>query len=95
MTDNAKGYRMERVYCVIQHQDSEPEFDNRTVYVCKTRELAEYAAAKLNKQYAKGVTLDEDSLVSDIANMDEDKHYYDVESYAIEQTKEDIDEYEM
>lgn len=86
---------MKRVYLVIQHQTSSPEFDNRTVYVCNTKELAEYAAAKLNRKYAENVELDEDKLFVDIKDYDKESHYYEVESYAIEETKEDIDNYDL
>ena len=85
--------KIENVYLVVQHQTSDPEFDNRTVYVCKTHALAEYAAAKLNKEYAENVNLDEDNQFVDIIDDDLDCHYYTVEGYAVEQDKKDIDEY--
>ena len=87
--------RIESVYLVVQHQTSDPEFDNRTVYVCKTRTLADYAAAKLNVQYADNVNLDEDNQFVDIIDDNLDCHYYTVEGYAVEQDKHDIDEYDM
>lgn len=85
--------RNEYVYLVVQHQSTSPEYDNRTVYVCNTRELAEYAAAKLNKEYAENVELDEDNLFIDIKDDMLEWHYYTVDSCAVEKTKEDIDEY--
>ena len=85
----------DRVYLVIQHQSSDPEFDNRTVYVCKTKQLAEYAAAKLNRKYSYNATLDEDNNFVEVPDGAEDWHYYTVESYAVEETKADIDEYDM
>jgi len=83
------------VYLVEQHQSDSPEFDNRTVYCCATRELAEYAAAKLNKQYSHNAILDEDNLFIDLPEGAEEWHYYTVESCAVEQTQHDIDEYDM
>lgn len=80
-----------RVWLVVQHQSSSPEYDNRTVYVCNSMALAEYAAAKLNAQYAENVELDENNLFIDIKDDMLDSHYYTVESYAVEETKKDID----
>ena len=85
--------RMKRVYLVIQHQTSDVEYDNRTVYVCETYAIAEYAAIKLNKRYAENVILDEDNLFVDIKDETKDSHYYTIESYAVEQSEQDIDEY--
>lgn len=90
MTNN-----IERVYLVIQHQSSEPEFDGRTVYVCKTEELAKYAAIKLNKKYAENIELSDEGEAMDVIDENQDSHYYTYESYAVEQTQSDIDEYDM
>lgn len=83
---------MRNVYLVIQHQFG--EYDNHVVYTCATREVAEYAAGKLNKEYAsKGVELDEDNQfvsVSDDDMMSDLYHYYTVEAYAIEESIEDL-----
>lgn len=87
--------RIKNVYLVVQHQTSDAEYDNRTVYVCETHALAEYAAAKLNKKYAENVELDEDNQFIDIKDEMLDSHYYTVEGCAVEQTKQDIDEYDM
>lgn len=84
-----------RVWLVIQHQSSEPEYDGRTVYVCKTEELAKYATIKLNKQYADNIELDDEGLAMDVIDEDKDSHYYTHESYAIEETQEDIDRYDL
>lgn len=84
-----------RVWLVIQHQSSDPEYDNRTVYVCKTEELAKYATIKLNKRYAENAKLDDEGLFEDIIDEDDDSHYYTYESYAIEETQKDIDEYDL
>lgn len=84
-----------RVWLVIQHQSSDPEYDNRTVYVCKTEELAKYATIKLNKRYAENARLDDEGLFEDIIDEDDDSHYYTYESYAIEETQADIDEYDL
>ena len=84
-----------RVWLVIQHQSSDPEYDNRTVYVCKTEELAKYAAIKLNKKYAYNIELSDEGEAMDIIDEDDDSHYYTYESYAIEETQKDIDEYDL
>lgn len=84
-----------RVWLVIQHQSSDPEFDGRTVYVCKTEELAKYATIKLNKQYADNIELDDEGLAMDVIDENQDSHYYTYESYAIEETQADIDEYDL
>lgn len=84
-----------RVWLVIQHQSADPEYDNRTVYVCKTEELAKYAAIKLNKRYAENAKLDDEGLFEDVIDEDDDSHYYTYESYAIEETQKDIDEYDL
>lgn len=85
--------RNKYVYLVMQHQSDDPEFYNYAVYVCESRELAEYAAAKLNKKYSYNAVLDENNQFVNIANTNIDWHYYEVESYVVEQTKKDIDEY--
>lgn len=82
-----------RVWLVIQHQSSEPEYDGRTVYVCKTEELAKYATIELNKEYADNIELDDEGLAMDVIDENQDSHYYTYESYAIEETQKDIDEY--
>ena len=84
-----------RVWLVIQHQSACPEYDNRTVYVCKTEELAKYATIKLNKRYADNIELDEEGLAIDVIDENQDSHYYTYESYAIEETQKDIDEYDL
>lgn len=84
-----------RVWLVIQHQSSDPEFDGRTVYVCKTEELAKYATIKLNKRYADNIELDDEGLAMDVIDEHLDSHYYTYESYAIEETQKDIDEYDL
>lgn len=84
-----------RVWLVIQHQSSEPEYDNRTVYVCKTEELAKYATIKLNKQYAENIELSDEGEAMDVIDENQDSHYYTYESYAIEETQKDIDEYDF
>lgn len=84
---------MSNVYLVIQHQSADPEYDKSVVYTCATRKLAEYAAAKLNKEYQENVILDDDNQFVEVVDYDYDYHYYEVESYAIEKTKKDIDEY--
>lgn len=84
-----------RVWLVIQHQSSDPEFDGRTVYVCKTQELAKYATIKLNKRYADNIELDDEGLAMDIIDENQDSHYYTYESYAIEETQQDIDKYDL
>lgn len=84
-----------RIWLVVQHQSDSDEFDNRTVYTCASQEIAEYAAAKLNKQYACNVELDDDNLFVDIKDTELDWHYYEVESSAIEETRQDIDEYDL
>ena len=86
---------LQRVWLVIQHQSSDPEFDGRTVYVCKTPELAKYATIKLNKRYAENVELDDEGLAMDVIDENDDSHYYTYESYAIEETQADIDEYDL
>lgn len=84
-----------RVWLVVQHQSSDPEFDGRTVYVCKTQELAKYATIKLNKRYADNIELDDEGLAMDIIDENQDSHYYTYESYAIEETQQDIDKYDL
>lgn len=84
-----------RVWLVIQHQSSDPEFDGRTVYVCKTEELAKYATIKLNKRYAENIELDDEGEAMDVIDENQDSHYYTYESYAIEETQKDIDEYDL
>lgn len=84
-----------RVWLVIQHQSSDPEFDGRTVYVCKTEELAKYATIKLNKRYAENIELSDEGEAMDVIDENQDSHYYTYESYAIEETQDDIDEYDL
>ena len=83
---------MSNVYLVIQHQFG--ECDKDVVYTCATREVAEYAAGKLNEKYAsEGVILDEDNLFVDISDddmMNDSYHYYTVESSAIEESIEEL-----
>lgn len=87
--------KLERVWLVIQHQSSDEEFDGRVVYVCKTEEVAKYATIKLNKKYAENVELTDEGEALDVIDEYEDSHYYTYEASAVEQTKEDIDEYNM
>lgn len=84
-----------RVWLVIQHQSSDPEFDGRTIHVCKTEELAKYATIKLNKKYAKNIELSDEGEAMDVIDENQDSHYYTYESYAIEETQDDIDEYDL
>lgn len=79
-----------RVYLVIQHQSDSPEYDKNVVYTCATREVAEYAASQLNKEYHENVILDEDNQFVEVINYDYDYHYYEVESYAIENSIEEL-----
>lgn len=83
------------VWLVIQHQSSDPEFDGRTVHVCKTEELAKYATIKLNKKYAENIELSDEGEAMDVIDENQDSHYYTYESYAIEETPDDIDEYDL
>jgi hypothetical protein len=84
---------MNKVYLVIQHQALN-EYDKNVAYVCASREVAEYAAGQLNKEYASsGVKLDKDNLfveVSDDDIMSDVYHYYTVESHAIENSIEEL-----
>ena len=84
------------IYLVIQHQ-ALSEYDNHVVFACASREVAEYAAGKLNKEYASsGVKLDKNNLfvsVSDKDLMGDTYHYYDVICRDIKQTKEDLNKY--
>lgn len=84
-----------RVWLVIQHQSSDPEFDGRTIHVCKTEELAKYATIKLNKKYAENIELSDEGEAMDVIDENQDSHYYTYESYAVEETQDDIDEYDL
>lgn len=81
------------VYLVIQHQTACPEFDNSTVYVCATREIAEYTARRLNRIYAENVKLDKNDLFYDVIDFELDYHYYDVEAIELEETTKKIDKH--
>ena len=84
---------MSNVYLVIQHQ-ALSEYDKKVVYVCASEEVAEYAAGQLNKEYASsGVMLDENNLFVDVSDEDimgDTYHYYTVESYAVENSIEEL-----
>lgn len=84
---------MSNVYLVIQHQ-ALSEYDKEVVYVCASEEVAEYAASQLNKEYASsGVELDENNLFVDVSDediMNDTYHYYTVESYAVENSIEEL-----
>lgn len=95
LEQEVKNKVLPRVWLVVQHQSSDPEFDGRTVYVCKTQELAKYATIKLNKRYADNIELDDEGLAMDIIDENQDSHYYTYESYAIEETQQDIDKYDL
>lgn len=82
---------MVNVYLVIQHQSGDPDYDKSVVYTCATEEVAEYAAKKLNKEYAENVELDEYGLFVDVKDWNLDYHYYDVEYFTIKQTTNDIE----
>lgn len=79
-----------RVYLVIQHQSSCPDFDKDVVYTCATREVAEYAAGQLNEEYHENVVLDDDNQFVKVVDYDYDYHYYEVKSYAIENSIEEL-----
>lgn len=78
------------VYLVIQHQSASPDFDKNVVYTCATREVAKYAAAKLNEEYHENVVLDDNYQFVEVADYNLDYHYYKVESYAIENSIEEL-----
>ena len=82
-----------KAYQVVQHQYSEPEFDNQTIYIFDNVEAAEECARRLNLEYADGVILDEEGLFVEVSR-DDCCHYYTVESMIMESTIEDADVYD-
>lgn len=82
-----------KVYQVVQHQYSEPEYDNQTIYIFDNVEAAEECARRLNLEYADGVILDEEGLFVEVGR-DDCCHYYTVESMIVESTVSDADVYD-
>ena len=82
-----------KVYQVVQHQYSEPEYDNQTIYIFDNIEAAEECARRLNLEYADGVILDEEGLFVEVSR-DDCCHYYSVESMIVESTVSDADVYD-
>ena len=82
-----------KVYQVVQHQYSEPEYDNQTIYIFDNIEAAEECARRLNLEYADGVILDDEGLFVEVEN-DDCCHYYTVESIIVESTVANVDVYD-
>lgn len=79
------------VYAVIQHQEEDFEYNNSTVYLYTTEELAVAKARELNKEY--GTTdeceFDENWDFVDIKDCGSPAHYYTVQSERVYDNLED------
>lgn len=79
------------VYAVIQHQEDDFEYNNSTVYLYTTEELAVGKARQLNKEY--GTTdecqFDENWDFVDLKHYGGTAHYYTVQSERVYDNLED------
>lgn len=74
------------VYLVRQTQPID-YYDEKTIYVCSTKERAQEYCRKLNKEYGYGVKFDEDW---DFVGFDDEydydqQHYYDWEQVEVDE----------
>lgn len=75
-----------KVYLVRQTQPVD-YYDDKTIYVCSTKEKAQEYCRKLNKEYGYGVKFNEDW---DFVEFDDEydydnQHYYDWECMEVDE----------
>ena len=67
-----------KIYLVKQTHPND-NYHNETIYVCSTKEKAQEYCRKLNKQYGRGCTFDENWDYVDDNGFYNNVHYYDWE----------------